>query len=125
MDPKYPQANAADPAQVKLGRRKERDRVEAIKQLYKKVLNTPEGRAVFWDLLERAGVFRSVWHASALIHYNAGRQDFGHELMAELIGADDAMYILMEQEARVRARRDDIERGAIQTPPADTGKVGQ
>jgi hypothetical protein len=120
--PKHPQRNAADPEQVRHAGRKDRRKVEAIKDLYRKVMATPEGRAVFWDILERAGVFRSVWHPSALIHYNAGRQDFGHEVMAELLNADEALYIVMEQEARARNKRDDIERAAIQTPSADQRK---
>lgn len=110
--------NAADPAQVRRAGRKDRDDAEQRRVRLHAVMLTPLGRAAMWDLLELAGVFRSIYHASALIHYNAGRQDFGHELMAKLLEVDEDLYIVMEQEARQRKRRDQAALEAAHTPPA-------
>lgn len=106
--------NAADPEQVKAAGRRERRKGEQFNGALRQVMATIEGRLVMWALLERAGIYRSVWDPSARIHYNAGRQDFGHELLALLLEADERTYLLMEQEARARARGDDREAAAYQ-----------
>lgn len=114
--------NAADPRQVEFARRKERRRAAGFHDALRVVLGAPEGRVVLWTLLERAGVFRSVWDPSARIHYNAGRQDYGHELLALLVDVDEDGYLLMEREARQRARGDDREAAAMQADnPRDEG----
>ena len=112
--------NAADADQVKRAGRKERRTEEMRLAAYQTVLRTPEGRLVFWDLLTRAGIFQSVFHPSeSVVTYNAGRQDFGHELMARLLQADEDSYQLMEREARQRAKREMIENEAAHTPSAE------
>jgi L-amino acid N-acyltransferase YncA len=98
--------NAADPKQVARADRKTRDaRLEHLANI-KAVMSTVYGRAVMWQCLTDAGVYRSVWVPSAEIHYRAGRQDFGHELMATLLEADEVSYEQMEREARARAKRE-------------------
>jgi len=104
--------NAADPQQVKRAARKERDADEQRLEAIRAVLQTPEGRRVFWDLLVRASVFESIWNPNVQIHYNAGRQDFGHQLMADLLVADEDGYDLMQREARARQRQEDRETDA-------------
>lgn len=104
--------NAADPRQVRTAERLERRRLARFGDSLRAVLATPAGRAVLWGLLERAGVYRSVWDPSAKIHYNAGRQDFGHELLATICAADEAAYMLMESEARAQMRADTRETDA-------------
>lgn len=116
------QTNAADPGQVRHAGRKEKQRSARRVAALRAVMNTPEGRLVMWDLLERAGVFRSVWHPSALIHYNAGRQDFGHELLALLAEADEEAYLTMEREMRTLARRDSNEAEAVRTNGVNDGE---
>lgn len=96
--------NAADPRQVQHAGRAERRREEELQQALRAVMGTLPGRLVMWRLLERAGIYRSVWDASARIHYNAGRQDYGHELLSLLIEADEELYLTMEREMRSRAR---------------------
>jgi hypothetical protein len=64
------------------------------------VLNTPQGRRVMWRLLEHTQVFASIWHQSALIHKNAGRQDVGHFVMAEIEAANQESLFTMMKEAR-------------------------
>lgn len=114
--------NASDASQVKRAARLEADGEEQKRARLQAVLQTPHGRAAMWDLLESAGVFRSIYHASALIHYNAGRQDFGHELMARLLEADEAGYLVMEQEARDRKRRANRNIDAATTAAATGGE---
>jgi hypothetical protein len=71
------------------------------------VMQTAAGRVVMWDLLARCKVFESIYESSSKIYYNAGRQDFGHELMALLLDLDDGrLYVQMEAEARARATRE-------------------
>lgn len=90
--------NAADPRQVKLADRMEKARVERFTQALASVMNTVEGRIVLAQLVRRAGVYRSIWSRDSTIHYNAGRQDYGHELMADLVGLDERLYQTMERE---------------------------
>lgn len=110
--------NAADPEQVSRAGRREHRRDDLRLDLYRAVLHSAAGRAVFWDLLTLAGVYRSIYAADGRIHYNAGRQDFGHEVIATLLAADEDAYLLMEREARQLAKRDAVEVDASHTPRA-------
>lgn len=113
--------NAADPTQVRRAERKEKDAAVVRLEQLKAVMSTEVGRAVMWDLLERTGVYRSIWHPSAEIHYRAGRQDFGHELQALILEADEDLYDTMAREARTRARRANSETDAAHTARAEQG----
>lgn len=114
--------NAGDRRQVQDAERRLRRRRGRWLAALRAVLATPEGRLVFGErdhgLLAKAGVYRSIWAPNAQIHYNAGRQDYGHELMAELLRADERAYLLMEQEARAIAAGDERETEAAHTAPA-------
>jgi hypothetical protein len=114
--------NVADPQQVAYGKRKEKEREARSLDALRAVLRTPAGRIVVWDLLTRAGIFRSIWDPSAKVHYNAGRQDFGHELLASCLEADAEAYQLMEREMRAWQRGQDRETAAVQTPRAVDGE---
>ena len=98
MEPKAFVKNAADPKQVKKAKSKEdRKRFEELRDL-RAVLETEEGRRVLWRFLEECKVFGSVWHPSAQIHYNAGRQDFGHYIMSEIVDAgEEYLFTLMKE----------------------------
>jgi hypothetical protein len=65
-----------------------------------------------------------VWDASAKIHYNAGRQDFGHELMALLTEHDSEGYLAMEREARSAATNEKLEAEAVQARSGNGGSNG-
>jgi len=110
--------NAADEKQVRHAQRKEKQRSERFEHALRAVMATPQGRVVMWELLTRAGIYRSVWEASARIHYNAGKQDYGHELLATLIDVDEAAYQLMEREMRAFDRNEARETAAVQMPAA-------
>lgn len=92
--------NAANETQVRKFDRKAKDRLEQETDDLRFVMGTPAGRRVMWGLITKAGVYKTVWEPSAKIHYNAGRQDFGHELMALLLKADESLYLAMSAEAR-------------------------
>jgi hypothetical protein len=96
--------NAADPRQVKRAERLDRDSAAMFTGNLREVLATPAGRLVLWELVARAGVYKSIWTPNSEIHYRAGRQDYGHELLASILEADEQLYELMEREARARAR---------------------
>lgn len=121
MEPRDLVRNAADPDQVKRAERRERKLEELFRAALVATLATEAGRAVCWGLLERAGVYRSIWTPNAEIHYRAGRQDFGHELMALILAADEDLYLTMEREARSRKRKDNAETDAAHTPASDQG----
>lgn len=110
------QRSASDPRQVKHAERKDRQRRERFDDALRAVLAEASGRLVLWELLTRAGIYRSIWDPSARIHYNAGRQDFGHELLASILEADEEGYLLMEREQRGRARTEAVEAAAVQIP---------
>ena len=90
--------NAADPEQVekaakKVGLARENELADL-----KAVLAMPQGRRLLWRLLTHCSVFESIWHPSALIHANAGRQDVGHFIMAEITEAnEDALFQMMKE----------------------------
>lgn len=58
----------------------------------RRVLRTPEGQRVFWRVLAHCRVFHSIFTTSASIYYNAGQQDIGHFLLAEISAADPAIF---------------------------------
>lgn len=112
--------NAADPQQVKGAARRAREVEELRRAAYAAVMSTEAGRLVMWDLLDAAGVYRSVWSPNSEIHYKAGQQDFGHMIMAMLLDVNEGLYELMGREARTRARKADTTAAAEQTRPAET-----
>lgn len=115
MPPRSLQRNAADPDQVRFAERKEAQAQELFELGLKAVMATKEGRVVIWGLLDRAGVYRSPFDPSgSKIYYNAGRSDFGRELLALAIEHAEDDYLRMEAEARRRARSVGREADAVQ-----------
>ena len=90
--------NAADPVQVKKSKKKSGlDRKQELLDL-EYLLSLPEGRRVFWRLLGKAGMFRSIWEPSAKIHYNSGKQDYGFWLFGEIEQASQDFMLAMMRE---------------------------
>lgn len=115
--------NAGDPDQVKRAERHDKDRAKRFGETLKATLQHADGRALLWALIGRAKVNASVFSRDAVVMaYNSGRQDFGHELMAEIIGADASLYLRMEQEARDRDTRDEQAIDAAHVANADDTK---
>lgn len=99
--------NAADRSQVEKGRKEEKRNAAQEVLDMKELLNLPSGagRRILWNLLEHCKVFESVWHPSALIHYQSGQQDVGHLLLGKIMDAHPAALLQMMQE-RLNQRKD-------------------
>jgi hypothetical protein len=93
-------SNAANPKDVKKSEEKEKSKRERELLDLITILQLQEGRRLLWRLMSETGVFKSVWEPSAKIHYNAGQQDFGHFIMAEIVAADQDKLFLMMSEAK-------------------------
>lgn len=92
--------NAADEAQVADAKRRETiARTRELEDL-RAILDTPAGRRFAWRLLEHCRAFASVRGATdAHTNYNAGRQDVGHFVLAEITEARPAALLQMMQDA--------------------------
>lgn len=114
--------NAADQKQVERANRKDRDRRKRELDDLRDVLSTAPGRRLLWRLLGHCRVFESIWHPSALIHANAGKQDVGHYIISEIVDANEDAYFLMMKEARAAVRREEMETEAVATEAANKGE---
>lgn len=72
---------------------------------FRAVLDTYEGRATIWRILEHAGVYTECFVPGSqdVTDYNLGVRSNGLWLMTEVFTADDKAYILMQSEAMTRA----------------------
>lgn len=101
MSKEYTQENLDESQTLKERKKREeksklRDKkwVESIE----KIASSTDGRQVLWRILEKCKVFNSVWEPSAKIHYNSGKQDLGHWLMAEIIRTNENILFKMMAE---------------------------
>jgi hypothetical protein len=96
--------NAADPEQVKRARRAEKRIDERFQDSLRAVMSTTDGRLVVWSYLGKFGVYRGVYADNPQrMAYDAGRQQCGHDLLADVIAADEHLYQVMEREMRALA----------------------
>lgn len=114
--------NAGSVRQVRRAGRKEGEIRSRLEAATFEVLSTPGGRMFIWELLRMAGVYSSVWadHGQRMA-YNAGRQDYGHELLALLVDVDENLYMLMEREARAWQRREETKDAAAESADGEDG----
>lgn len=99
--------NAADREQVTRAERAEKRIEERFQASLQAVMATPEGRLVLWSYLGRFGVYRGVYAESPQrMAFEAGRQQCGHDLLADLVRASDELYQVMEREMRAMADLD-------------------
>lgn len=111
--------NAADPAQVTRAGRRDRDREARVLASLKAVMTMPAARLVFAELLDRAGLYETVYdHSGSVMYFKEGRRNFGLELRAWIEEADDRLAELMDQERRARRRADEAATDAGHTPRA-------
>lgn len=92
--------NVADEGQVKEAKRKATDAEKRALEDVRFLLDLPEGRRFIWRLLEKAGVFRTIFETSSKIYYNAGQQDFGHFILGEVLKANPEAYLQMMKESQ-------------------------
>lgn len=116
MADRSPTPNAGDPKKVKQADRLAKREAEKLRAATLAVLDTYAGRLFLWSELSRLGVYRSIWSPNAEIHYRAGRQDAGHELIARLTEASEELYLQMQAEAIARARASTAEVDGLNTP---------
>jgi hypothetical protein len=110
-------ANAADSKQVRHARRKEASRVERERNQMRAVLDTVDGRAVVWRLLQRLGYGQTLAGMEpARIPVAAGQQDAMWQVLAMVVDADEESLIRMMREARATEKRDAVEAQALRTP---------
>jgi hypothetical protein len=66
-----------------------REGLQRLKELdeLKLLLEYRQFRNFMWRVLSHASVFESIWNEGPRIHYNSGRQDFGHWLLDEVTKA--------------------------------------
>ena len=101
--------NASNRGQVnKATDTKKLERYNEMQDL-RKILGTIEGRRFVWRLLSECKVFGSIWHPSAQIHYNAGKQDFGHFILAEVGEASqDYLFKMMLENKNKEERENNV-----------------
>lgn len=69
-------------------------------------LDLEAGRRFIWRLLEHCKVFQSIWHNSALIHFNEGKRDVGLFILSEITEADQKALLRMMTDAANEKTRD-------------------
>ena len=99
--------NTVDPRKQRLARKEEKRRRNDELEDLQSVLATESGRRFVWRMLGYCAVFESIWEPNAKIHHNAGRQDVGHFLMAEIKEADEGAFLTLMQESYARERKED------------------
>ena len=109
--------NAADPAQVQYGTRRETRAREARGELLRTQLGTAAGRRFVWEELERHQLFHRVrsWSQEAVYEF-LGRRESGLDLWWEIHALFPERLIEMQQEAAHRTRRTQREVDAVHTP---------
>lgn len=113
--------NAADPRQVARAKKVEKERREIELEDLRAVLATDEGRRFIWRMISHCQVFGSVWSPNERIHYNAGVQDVGHWLLAEVSEADEIKILEMMQENFAAERLQRQQTDAERTPSVTDG----
>lgn len=93
--------NAADPEQVKNAEKKEKRGRDLELNDWTATFDTPQRRRTLRKILAYCGVHHTVLGATdSQTNFNAGRQDVGHYLEAQILEADPNIYSLMVTEDR-------------------------
>lgn len=100
-------ADTINPKALKRQRALEARRRQRLMDTYRAVLNTPQGRAVFEDIIVGSGWNDTAWSPSGMeIHRNIGRQEIGERLEKLIKEIDYELFLQMKREARSLAIRD-------------------
>jgi len=93
--------NAADEAQVKAGKRAEKQKELTEKQDLLWLLSERSGRRIYWKWLSACGIFRqSFGEGNDKTNFNEGKRAIGNHMMADLIEIKPAAYAQMTKEAK-------------------------
>lgn len=111
--------NAADPKQVKNAGRAEKKARELELDDLRALLATPQGRRFLWRVLGYCKFASDIWDGSSRIHFNAGVQNVGHWILAEITAADEEAFFTMMRENSDRLKREAVTAEAVRTNQAD------
>lgn len=90
--------NATNEKQIRKAKKGEEHHRDQELEDLRKLINAPEGRRVLWRIMSKCKTFQTIWHNSALIHYNAGQQDIGHWLMSEITETgEESLFVMMKE----------------------------
>ena len=67
---------------------------------YQRVLATPEGRRVLWELMEFCGVYTESFTGNSQTFYNEGRRAVGLKVINDILDVDPGLYLSMIREFR-------------------------
>ena len=101
------QYDAGDEAKVKDARVSARDKDRLRKEAICAIMDVPACREYLWELLEFCKTFQSPFASNALVMaHNAGEQNVGFKILADITDAAPAQYInLLEEKKNARSRR--------------------
>ena len=86
----------SDERLVKDSEQKEKDLRKQQLNDIKTVLSNNSGRRLVWRLMERCGIFSSVYSETLpTMAYLSGQQDLGHFIMGEIVEADENLLLKM------------------------------
>ena len=92
--------NAADRQQVqRADRQLDARRKQELADL-RRILALPEGRRMFWFILDQLQPRTQMWSPSAQVGFNAARHDVGTWLWDQINEADPNAELLIRQDAR-------------------------
>ena len=69
-----------------------------VKEDFKWVVSTEQGRRFLWDLLAFTGVYRSSFTGNSTTFFNEGRRDVGLKLIGQLNEYAPEVYVTMLKE---------------------------
>lgn len=96
-------SNIADEKQVKKVEEEFKTKRQIELAELKILLDNKSFRKFMWRLLGETKTFHSIWEQSAKIHYNSGKQDFGHFLMGEISEAnEEALFQMMRENKEIK-----------------------
>lgn len=96
--------NAADEAQVKEGKRREKSERDRELDALRWVLSDRRGRAFLWSLIGRCGLYEGGQSTSdQAAHYRDGEQTIGIYVIRECIEASADHYMTMQLEGMKKA----------------------
>lgn len=90
--------NSSSPKKVQSTKLKAKDTRKQELADIRSILDTKQGRRFIWKYLGECGVFRSSFSEDNRIYFNEGKRHIGLMLLAEIMEADEEMYLKMTQE---------------------------
>jgi len=82
-----------------MGTRDTKTREDAERELLLKVLGTPAGRRVVYNILAKGSIYGHVSTDPAAAQRELGRRDVALEVLQDVLTVYPDVYILMQQEA--------------------------